>query len=235
MEDTLARGEAVRKMFAAIAPCYDLLNRLLSFGRDRFWRRIACAQVHLPPGSLVLDVCCGTADIALEVVRQFQDAKVVGVDFCQEMLVLGRGKVGRAGFEGRVHLQAAEASALPFQDGSFEAAFVAFGIRNVVDYEKGLAELRRVVKPGGKVILLEFAMPEGRLFGPVYRLYFQRLLPWIGHLISGHPFAYSYLPASVLEFPNAKALDELLLRVGFREVRSFPLTGGVVAVHIGIK
>lgn len=235
MEDARARGEAVRRMFAAIAPRYDLLNRLLSFGRDRFWRRVACAQAPLPPGSLALDVCCGTADLALEIVRQFPDAKVVGVDFCQEMLALGRGKVGKGGGKGRIHLQAAEASALPFQDGSFEAAFVAFGIRNVVDYTKGLAELRRVVKPGGKVILLEFAMPQGRLFRPVYRLYFQRLLPWIGRLISGHPFAYSYLPASVLEFPNPQALDELLLQVGFREVRSFPLTGGIVAVHVGIK
>lgn len=222
-------------MFAAIAPCYDLLNRLLSLGRDQAWRRKAISFAKLPPGGWALDVCCGTADIALEIAHRFPDVRVMGVDFCEEMLALGRAKARRAGLEGRIRLQAASAEALPFQDGTFDAALIAFGIRNVEDREQGLAELFRVLRPDGRAILLEFALPQGQPFASLYGFYFQKLLPRIGRLISGHPTAYSYLPASVLESPTPQALAELLQKAGFRDVGLTPLTGGIVYVHVGVK
>ncbi|MBI3988034.1 MAG: bifunctional demethylmenaquinone methyltransferase/2-methoxy-6-polyprenyl-1,4-benzoquinol methylase UbiE [candidate division NC10 bacterium] len=228
-------GEEVRRMFAAIAPRYDFLNRLLSLGRDRGWRRTAVASANLPLKGRALDVCCGTANVALELADRFPDARIAGVDFCQEMLVLGQEKVRKAGLEGRIQLLAASAEVLPFDGKTFDAALIAFGIRNVENRERGLLELHRVLKAGGRVILLEFSLPQGKAFGKLYRLYFQRILPRIGRLFSGHPTAYSYLPASVLEFPSPEGLTWLLKKAGFQEVSFRPLTGGIVYIHVGMK
>ncbi len=231
-----ADGEAIRRMFGGIAHRYDLLNRLLSAGRDRYWRREAVALAQVPPGGLAIDVCTGTADAALELAKQFPSAKsIVGVDFCLPMIRLAADKVARKGLAGRIRLQAGSAEALPFDSHTFDAATVAFGIRNLVDRKQGLAELNRVLRPGGRGIVLEFATPEGPIFGRLYRFYFHRVLPWLGGLISGDRAAYSYLPASVSEFPSPRELSRLMEEVGFREVRVRALTGGIVTLHVGKK
>lgn len=228
--------DAIRRMFAGIAPRYDLLNRLLSAGRDRYWRREAVAQAQLPPGGLALDVCTGTADIAIELARQFPSARsIIGVDFCLPMLRLGDDKVSRSGLAHRVILQAASAEALPFSADTFDAAIVAFGIRNLADRRRGLAELNRVLRPGGRGIVLEFATPQQPMFGQLYRLYFHRVLPWLGGMISGDQGAYSYLPASVSTFPSPRELARLMEEVGFQEVRFRAMTCGIVALHVGRK
>ena len=229
-------GDAIRRMFAGIAPRYDLLNRLLSAGRDRYWRREAVAQAQLPPGGLALDVCTGTADIALELARQFPSARsIIGVDFCLPMLRLGADKVSRSGLAHRVILQAASAEALPFGADTFDAATVAFGIRNLPDRRRGLVELNRVLRPGGRGIVLEFATPQQAIFGRLYRLYFHRVLPWLGGMISRNRGAYNYLPASVSTFPSPRELARLMEEVGFQDVRYRALTGGIVALHVGRK
>jgi demethylmenaquinone methyltransferase/2-methoxy-6-polyprenyl-1,4-benzoquinol methylase len=227
------RGAPVERMFSAIAPRYDFLNRLLSAGRDRAWRREAIRAARLPAGGRLLDVCTGTADMALEAVRQFPTAQLVGVDFSRPMLALGLQKVARAGLEDRIRLEVAPAEALPFPDGAFDAATIAFGLRNIPDQLRGLRELFRVIRPGGRAVILEFTTPERRLFRAVYLWYFHRVLPRIGRLVSGHPSAYTYLPASVARFPSPQELASSMREVGFSEVTYRLMTAGIVAVHVG--
>jgi len=229
------RGTAIERMFSAIAPRYDLLNRLLSAGRDRVWRREAIRAARLSAGARLLDVCTGTADMALEAVRHCSACSVVGVDFSEPMLALGRAKVERAGQGGRVRLERASAEALPFPADTFDAACIAFGLRNLPDRMAGLREMQRVLRPGGRAVILEFATPPGRLIRSVYLWYFHRILPSIGRLLSGHPSAYAYLPASVAEFPPPEGLADWLRESGFREVSYRRLTFGIVAIHVGIK
>lgn len=229
------RGAAVERMFSAIAPRYDFLNWLLSAGRDRVWRREAVRATALPDQGRLLDVCTGTADVALEASRQFPGAQVFGVDFSRPMIGLGRTKVERAHLEDRIHLQVAPAEALPFPDESFDAVTVAFGLRNIPDRERGLREMARVLKAGGCAVVLEFTTPPGRLFRGVYLWYFHRVLPRIGGLISGHPSAYSYLPASVTDFPSPADLSSLMRKTGFSEVSYQLLTMGIAAIHVGQK
>ncbi len=225
----------VERMFSAIAPRYDFLNRLLSAGRDRYWRREAIRATSLPLNGRLLDICTGTADMALEAARQFPEARIVGVDFSRPMISLGLAKVERANLASRISLQVAPAEALPFPDGSFDAATVAFGLRNVPDRLRSLREMHRVLKPGGRAIVLEFTTPPGRLFRGVYLWYFHRVLPWVGRLISGHPSAYSYLPASVTDFPSPDGLTVWMQESGFHQVSYRLLTGGIVAIHVGRK
>jgi demethylmenaquinone methyltransferase/2-methoxy-6-polyprenyl-1,4-benzoquinol methylase len=229
------RGVAVERMFSAIAPRYDFLNRLLSAGRDRYWRREAIQATALHPNGRLVDICTGTADMALEAARQFPGATVVGVDFSRPMISLGLAKVGQANFAGRISLQVAPAEALPLPDGSFDAATVAFGLRNVPDRLRGLREMHRVLRPGGRAIVLEFTTPPGPLLRRAYLWYFHHVLPWIGRLVSGHPSAYSYLPASVADFPSPQGLSTWMREAGFSEVSCRLLTGGIVAIHIGQK
>jgi demethylmenaquinone methyltransferase/2-methoxy-6-polyprenyl-1,4-benzoquinol methylase len=185
---------------------------------------------------LALDVCTGTADVALQLAKQFPSAKsIVGVDFCLPMLRLGAEKVARLSLAHRIQLHAASAEALPFDANTFDAATIAFGIRNVMDRKRGLAELNRVLRPGGRGIILEFATPQGPLFGRLYHFYFHRVLPWLGGLISGNRGAYSYLPASVSRFPSPQELARLMEEVGFRDVQFQALTGGIVTLHVGRK
>jgi demethylmenaquinone methyltransferase/2-methoxy-6-polyprenyl-1,4-benzoquinol methylase len=222
-------------MFSAIAPRYDLLNRLLSAGRDRYWRREAIRTAAIPPRGCLLDICTGTADMALEAARQYPDARIVGVDFSRLMIALGLGKIERAGLSDRISLQVAPAEALPFPDESFDATSVAFGLRNVPDRLRGLREMRRILRPGGRAVILEFTTPPSPVFRGLYLWYFHRVLPWIGRLVSGHPSAYSYLPASVSDFPSPEGLSAWMREVGFSEVFYSLLTGGIVAIHSGRK
>lgn len=219
-------------MFSEIAPRYDLLNRLLSFGADLRWRRRAVElALERHPGR-ILDLATGTGDLALLLKRQASKAEVVGADFAPPMLELARKKARERGLE--VRFLEADALALPFPDGHFEAITIAFGFRNFADYERALKELYRVLAPGGRLVILEFPPPPTGAFGLVYRLYFQRVLPFLGGLISGSFGAYRYLPESVEAFPPPEALKALMEEAGF-SVRYEVLTFGVAAIHVGDK
>lgn len=226
----------VQRMFSAIAPRYDLLNRLLSVRRDVAWRRAAVRSVPEPRAGhslAVLDVACGTADVALEVLRQRPGSKVVGVDFALPMLSLAGHKVRSRGLNGSCLLAGADALRLPFRDGLFDAALIAFGIRNVADRLAGLKEMARLVRPGGRVIVLEFSRPRWRPFRWLYETYFTRLLPWLGRRVSGHPSAYVYLPESVLAYPDPEGFSSLMEEAGLEAVGFSRMTGGIVTLHVG--
>ena len=234
-DDVAERRAAIERMFSAIAPRYDVLNRLLSAGRDRVWRREAIRATALPSRGWLLDVCTGTADMALEAARQVPAAEIAGVDFSAPMIDLGRKKAIGARVTDRVHLCVAPAEALPFRDQAFDAVTVAFGLRNVPDRGQALREMHRTLKPGGRAAILEFTTPPGRLFRGIYLWYFHRVLPVVGGFVSGHRAAYAYLPASVADFPTPRELAGWMEQVGFRTVMYRLLTGGIVAIHVGVK
>lgn len=219
-------------MFSEIAPRYDLLNRLLSLGVDLSWRRRAVALALERRPRRILDLATGTGDLALLLKEGAPEAQVVGADFAPPMLALARRKAEVRGVE--VDFLEADALALPFPDASFDAVTVAFGFRNFADYQRALQEIHRVLAPGGRLVLLEFPPPPKGAFGLVYRLYFGKILPFIGGLISGSFGAYRYLPESVEAFPPPEALKTLMEGVGFR-VRYELLTFGVAAIHVGDK
>jgi len=219
-------------MFDAIAPRYDLLNHLLSAGIDRRWRKKAIASLELTGRETLIDVCTGTADVALEARRA---ARVLGVDFAGAMLTLGLRKVREAGEQGRIALVRGDATRIPARDHSADAATVAFGIRNVQEPEVACAEMARVLRPGGRLAILEFGVPRIPGISELYLWYFRRVLPLAGRLISGHTGAYSYLPASVGTFPPPAVFMALLRRSGFAEVRAVPLTFGIVYLYTARK
>lgn len=225
----------VRDMFARVAPRYDLLNSLLSLRIHHYWREAAAREAKLRPGDTALDVCTGTADLALRLEREVgASGTVLGVDFCEPMLQVGLRKVRRHSCHGRITLVLGDALQLPFASDSFEAVTVAFGIRNVVDIRKAFAEMWRVLKPGGRVVCLEFSLPRRQPFRSIYNFYFHRLLPWIGGLLS-HRDAYTYLPTSVRYFPEREQLARIMREVGFAEVTWRELTFGIVCIHSGVK
>jgi demethylmenaquinone methyltransferase / 2-methoxy-6-polyprenyl-1,4-benzoquinol methylase len=225
---------AVRSMFDRIAPRYDLLNRLLSAGTDVRWRRRAVDFLELEPPLRVLDLCTGTADLLLEAVSRDPRQSGLGVDLAQQMLVRGARKIERGGYAARARLAAGDGERLPVRGASFDAALVGFGIRNVGDPLRALAEVERALRPGGRFVVLEFSMPSG-LLGRLYRTYFTALLPRIGRLVSGDGSAYSYLPASVQAFPTPEAFAELMRQAGFVGVRCERLTFGIAYLHRGEK
>jgi demethylmenaquinone methyltransferase/2-methoxy-6-polyprenyl-1,4-benzoquinol methylase len=216
-------------MFDRIAPRYDLLNHLLSAGIDRSWRRAAVRALGLPKGSRVLDLCTGTADLLLEVLAKDSEGRGVGADFSGEMLLRAASKLRERGESSRATLAGCDAERLAFRPGAFDGALVAFGIRNVADVPCALRELHRVLRPGGRLVILEFSMPQGPL-GGLYRLYFVRVLPLLGGLVSGDRGAYSYLPASVGKFPSPDAFRQVIEGAGFADVRAEPLTLGTAHV-----
>ncbi|PLX96796.1 MAG: bifunctional demethylmenaquinone methyltransferase/2-methoxy-6-polyprenyl-1,4-benzoquinol methylase UbiE [Desulfuromonas sp.] len=227
------KGRGIREMFDAIAPRYDLLNRLLSLGIDRRWRTFAVRQLQLKENGKVLDIATGTGDIALEIVRQFgSKVEVVGVDFTQGMLVHGLPKIAAAGAAKQIHLVNAPCEALPLSNTLFNGVTIAFGIRNVVERQQGLNEMFRVLKPGGRVAILEFSSPTNPFFNAIYNFYFRRLLPLIGGLFSRRS-AYQYLPDSVLAFPDRETFKGMMSQAGFRDLRHFDLTFGIATVYVG--
>jgi demethylmenaquinone methyltransferase/2-methoxy-6-polyprenyl-1,4-benzoquinol methylase len=228
------RGRQVRRLFSEIAPRYDLLNHVLSLNIDRRWRRRAVdrlARGGLEAG-LYLDSCAGTFDLTLELARRpgFQGT-VIASDFAFPMLAEGRGKL--AGVSAAP--LCADSLALPFPDGVFRGALIAFGLRNLASVELGLAELRRVLAPGGKLMVLEFTLPPNRLMRSLYLLYFNRVLPLVGRVVSGHRWAYSYLPESVKEFPGPEELKRLVGSAGFRDAGFELVSGGIAALHWGTR
>jgi demethylmenaquinone methyltransferase/2-methoxy-6-polyprenyl-1,4-benzoquinol methylase len=227
----------IRRMFGAIAPRYDLLNHLLSLNIDHYWRRRTTRLVPPQDNGPILDLCTGTGDLALAYDRAAQgQVPILGADFCHEMLLLARQKTSKIHASDRVRYLEADAQRLPFPDNHFQIATVAFGLRNITDTDRGLAEMVRVTRPGGRVAVLEFSQPRSRLFGPLYRFYFRQVLPRIGQAISkSKDNAYHYLPASVLEFPDGEALAERLRHHGLTRVRWHPLTFGIAALYVGTK
>lgn len=224
----------IQTMFSTIAHRYDLLNKVLSLGIDRCWRKFAVNQLPKKENARFLDVATGTCDVALEIIKRHSpDTTVVGVDFSEGMLALGKEKVKQAGLGHRIETRFADVTSLPFEDNTFDASIIAFGIRNVRDYEKGLSEMGRVVKSGGKVIVLEFTTIQNPLFRAPYRFYITKILPFIGELVSGKKGAYAYLPSSMLEFPGPEEFKKSMENAGLRDVRYQRLSLGIVAVHTG--
>src|SRR5882724_6945924 len=230
----------VREMFTQIAPRYDLLNHILSLQMDRMWRA-RTAKILRPildrDDAKVLDLCCGTGDLAFALSRR-GNARVWGADFAHTMLVRARAKAAEASMENgarAIPFVESDALRLPFADGAFDLVTAAFGFRNLANYEAGLLEIRRVLKTGGTIAILEFAEPKPGWFGDLYRWYFRSVLPRIGAVISGDKAAYSYLPKSVARFFQPAELKELMLGNGFESVEARVWTGGTVALHTGLK
>jgi demethylmenaquinone methyltransferase / 2-methoxy-6-polyprenyl-1,4-benzoquinol methylase len=248
------RETKIRSMFNNIAPSYDLLNHLLSCNVDHYWRwrttRMVPPMVPPPhprplsPGgergenaAPILDLCTGTGDLALAYDRAASGrVPIIGADFCHEMLVRAEAKVKRKKADDRIRFLEADAQHLPFPSDMFQITTVAFGLRNVTDTDKGIAEIVRVTQPGGKVAILEFSQPRGILMGPLYRFYFRHILPRLGQMISrSKDNAYRYLPESVMQFPDGEALAERLRGHGLIEVSWHPMTFGIATLYVGTK
>jgi demethylmenaquinone methyltransferase/2-methoxy-6-polyprenyl-1,4-benzoquinol methylase len=227
-----SKGDRVRDMFNDIAGRYDFLNAVLSLGVDRGWRTQAIRAALSEQPFKILDVATGTADVALALKRASPSSAVTGVDFAEAMLEVGRRKASARGLD--VTLSVADGTALPFADGSFDALTIAYGLRNFVDIDAGLREFRRVLRPGGRLVVLEFPPPPSGVFGRLFRFYFLRVLPAVGGWLSGRPSAYHYLPASVLAFPHPEGLAERMRQAGFRDVKYQLQTLGVSALHQGV-
>jgi len=227
------KAEWVRAAFDRIAPRYDLFNDLLSAGVHRRWRTRTVGALAPADGERLLDLCAGTMDLARGIADRAPGARVVAADFALGMLAAGRDKA--AGAAGAVWPVAADALNLPFPDATFDGCTIGFGLRNLADPEDGLAEMRRVLVPGGRLVVLEFTTPPGKVFRSVYHAYFHHLLPRAGAVISGDPAASRYLPDSVARFPDAPTLAALLTRAGFRDVRYAWLTRGIAALHVGTR
>jgi demethylmenaquinone methyltransferase/2-methoxy-6-polyprenyl-1,4-benzoquinol methylase len=227
----------VREMFGRIAPRYDLLNHLLSLDIDKVWRRrvaIRFSAILHNPVARVLDLCCGTGDQALAFRKEATiGAEIVASDFVPEMLKRATAKA--KAFGAGITFVEADALTLPFGDGSFDLVSCSFGFRNLANYERGMLEIFRVLKPGGAAAILEFAEPRGKLFGSLYRFYFRRVLPVLGGLISGNGSAYTYLPNSVSRFPSPEALQALFEHSGYIDARFERWTGGIVTLHTARK
>ena len=222
----------VRAMFDRLAPRYDLFNDVLSAGVHRRWRRHAIAALAPRHDGLYLDLCAGTLDLARAVAERAPGARVVGADFALAMLAHGRAKLGPGGVVWPV---AGDALELPFPDGTFAGCIIGFGLRNLADPMRGLMEMRRVLAPGGRLVVLEFTTPPDPAFRAVYHAYFHHLLPRLGALVSGQREGPLYLPASVARFPDAPALAAVLAEAGFDRVRWRLLTGGIAAIHVGVR
>lgn len=223
----------VRSMFGRVAPRYDLANHVLSFNIDRHWRAHTVRRVRRildDPAARVMDMCCGTGDLVLALERA-RGAAVLGSDFCHPMLVAAAAKIAHQ--RKRSPLFEADAMRLPLPDASLDLITVAFGFRNLANYEGGLREMRRVLKPGGTAAILEFSQPPNPAFAALYNLYSRRILPLIGGALSGNRDAYTYLPESVRKFPTAPQLVEEMRGAGFAQASYEYLTGGIVALHLG--
>jgi len=233
--DEAAASRYVKKLFSDVAGRYDLLNHLLSLNMDRYWRRATARHFrHVldRPDARVLDLCCGTADLSLALARGSR-ARILASDFCHPMLTQAREKLRRHALLPLV--AEADALQLPFQDGSFDLVACSFGFRNLANYRSGLQEIRRVLKPGGEVGILEFGAPRGRLLGPLYSFYFHRILPAVGEWVSGVKGSYSYLPGSVDRFPDPDEFLAWMREAGFAGVARSELTWGIAVLYVGEK
>lgn len=230
-----SKKEQVAAMFNAISPKYDALNRILSAGIDQSWRRKTLREIRATGALNVLDVATGTADLALALAKGIPGSKVVGVDISAGMLEVGRSKVRAKDLEGRVRLDLGDGEQLPYDESSFGAVTVAFGVRNFENLEQGLRDMRRVLEPGGTLAVLEFSQPTAWPLRSLYLFYFKNILPRIGRMVSKDASAYTYLPNSVQAFPYGEAFAAKLREAGFQSVRVRPLTFGIASLYLAIK
>jgi demethylmenaquinone methyltransferase/2-methoxy-6-polyprenyl-1,4-benzoquinol methylase len=230
-------GERIKRMFGGISGRYDFLNHLLSGGTDLYWRWRAVRTCPPRGDAPILDVCTGTGDLAFAYYRRTRGAvEIVGADFCPEMLAIGDKKKVKLGCGERVTFIEADSQNLPFEDGRFQLVTVAFGLRNVSDTDRGLREMTRVCRPGGRVAVLEFSMPSWQPFKAIYGFYFLKVLPRIGQwMMRNQQEAYSYLPESVGQFPSGEALAARMRNAGLCDVRFHPMTLGIATLYIGVK
>ncbi len=228
-----SKREQVEHMFDAISPKYDLLNRVFSLGVDQRWRRKVIRLMCAEPVQCVLDVATGTADLAMLAAHQVP--KVIGADISAGMLEHGREKVLAAGLADRVQLVQADAADLPFQDASFDAISVAFGVRNFEDLERGITDMVRVLRPNGRLFVLEFSKPKNNVLGGLFRFYFHHVMPAVGRMVSKDSAAYTYLPKSVDAFPDGEAFVRILDKCGLREAKAEALTGGIATLYAARK
>jgi demethylmenaquinone methyltransferase/2-methoxy-6-polyprenyl-1,4-benzoquinol methylase len=232
MEDKRA---SVESMFDSIAWRYDFLNHFLSFNFDRIWRRRAINIISKSFKSpSIIDVATGTGDLAIEALR-LNPSRILGIDISGKMLEIGREKIQRKGLSEKIDLIYGDSENIPFNDDFFDVAMVAFGVRNFSDPLKGLSEMKRVVRSGGMIMVLEFSKPKSFPFKPLYNFYFKNILPVFGRLFSKDKSAYTYLPASVMKFPDNEDFLKLLVKAGFSEPKQVKLTGGVASIYTGFK
>ncbi len=230
-----AKEKYINDLFSSIADRYDLLNSLLSFNRDKYWRARAVKETRLGPGGKGLDVCCGTGMFTLEQARAAgPDGSVIGLDFCEKMLEVARKNIKRSPFKENIKLVLGNALDLPFEDDTFDCATIGFALRNVSNIERAVSEMARVVKPGGRVVSLELAKPSRLIFKEIYYFYFYRIVPVLGY-IAGRKGPYKYLPHSLKSFPHQKQICKIFTGVGLEKVHFHELSGGIVAVHTGTK
>jgi len=225
----------IASMFDRISPHYDNLNHLLSLNIDKVWRRKAVIEASRQSPKRILDLATGTADLAILLAKKNPQARVIGMDISEQMLAIGKEKVTKQNLENQIDLQFGDAASLPFEDNSFDAVTVAFGVRNFEDLGKGLSEIHRVLKPCGQAFILEFSMPEKFPIKQLYRLYFKQILPKIGRMVSKDGGAYSYLPNSVEHFPKPYAFLQMLTHHSLTNCKAKPLTFGIAMLYTATK
>ncbi|CAM3394378.1 demethylmenaquinone methyltransferase [Marinicrinis lubricantis] len=235
MANPNSKEQFVHSVFEKIAPKYDLMNSLLSFRRHKAWRKFTMKKMNVQPGQTAIDLCCGTCDWTISTAKASGSGEIVGLDFSGQMLEIGRQKVERAGLSKQIRLIQGNAMELPFPDNSFDYATIGFGLRNVPDLVQVLQEMQRVVKPGGKVFCLELSKPTWQPFKGIYYFYFEKVLPLLGKLFAKSYQQYKWLPESLAAFPDHKQLAEIFRQTGLEQVEAHPLTGGIAALHIGLK
>lgn len=234
IKKSTGKKQQVREMFNAIAGRYDFLNHFLSAGIDFIWRKKAIRLMGKGKHDQILDVATGTGDLAIEAIK-INPQQIIGIDIAEDMLNIGRKKLIKKKLDSRIILETGDSENLRFDDQSFDAVMVAFGVRNFENLEKGLAEMYRVIKPGGQVMILEFSKPAKFPVKQVYNFYFRYILPALGKMISGDSAAYTYLPESVGAFPAGKEFADILDKIGFKQIKILPLTFGIASIYHGLR
>jgi len=230
------KEQYVHAIFSSIAHRYDFLNTTLSLNRDKYWRRFTVSKTGLGEKGSALDVCCGTGMLTMELAKAAgPGGKITGLDFCENMLEKAQKNIANSPFTNNIELVQGNAIDLPFRDNSFDCATIGFALRNVPDVEKTICEMKRVVKPGGRVVSLELSKPSVPVFKQIYYFYFNRLVPLLGKMGIGQDGPYSYLPNSVMIFPHQREIRDLFARLGLLNAAYFELTGGIATVHVGTK
>ncbi|MDO7905079.1 demethylmenaquinone methyltransferase [Paenibacillus sp. JX-17] len=229
------KEQFVHEVFESIAGKYDVMNDILSFRRHKAWRKLTMRKMDMRPGDTAIDLCCGTCDWTLSMAQASESGHIVGLDFSRNMLDVGQYKIDQQSRGKQITLVQGNAMSLPYEDNSFDYATIGFGLRNVPDLRQVLQEMQRVVKPGGRVVCLELSKPTWQPFKGLYYFYFQNILPSLGKLFAKRYEQYKWLPDSLVTFPGREELAAIFRETGLQQVEAYPLTGGIAALHIGIK